>query len=296
MENTHFVLKISDYSLPLVIYLHGFTADLTIYSQMIENCPGNNYLLIDFYGHGKSSAVKDITTKLLVDQVDSVVSMVLTDHPKIKDLSLVGHSQGGVFAANYTLMSIHRSFIKSLLLITPGGVDFQLEDVYTTPWHIIPRLLYCLGTMPLTQNYAIKFSALALDYLHRYSSDKNLKAWIEDFKFFKLEDKLERLAYFNMIGSMLDNLDLLKDKRDLYRTVARQKPLRIDLIIGSADRIVTKSAGLRLAQLIATERGSEAFGVHVLDGGHDVLVTGAKKIVDILLGSDLRSLVHDRTA
>ena len=143
-----------------------------------------DFVMFDFYGSGASSYLPShlpYSTSVFEHQLNDLLAVLylgvsfdhkvpgyhrdgngnvvemyrpnfnsLSEHErrKIPDIMLVGHSQGGIFAANYGSNHLY-DWIKSVLLVTPGGISFEMKDIYHTPWHIVPRTLYAAGTLLL---------------------------------------------------------------------------------------------------------------------------------------------------
>lgn len=85
---------------PLVIICHGFSGNcrtpfMTDLSNSIVS-QGMATLRFDFNGHGKSDGeFKDMTVLNEIDDLKNVIAWA-EKQPWVKDISLVGHSQGGV--------------------------------------------------------------------------------------------------------------------------------------------------------------------------------------------------------
>jgi pimeloyl-ACP methyl ester carboxylesterase len=167
---------------PLVLLLHGFTASMATWDNIIQELEAGgaienekyDVLMMDFYGSGDSCFLPlsvEYSTASFEQQVNEVLAAIYlgtsysnqdANDPKavrkpdfsclcseeremIPDMLVVGHSQGGIFSATYASNPLY-TWVKSVLLVTPGGISFQYRDIYHTPWHIIPRTLYTAGT------------------------------------------------------------------------------------------------------------------------------------------------------
>ncbi len=85
---------------PLVIICHGFSGNCRrpLLNDLSKNIveQGMASLRFDFNGHGKSDGeFKDMTVLNEIDDLKCVISWA-EKQPWVKDISLVGHSQGGV--------------------------------------------------------------------------------------------------------------------------------------------------------------------------------------------------------
>lgn len=90
----------SDRKVPLVIICHGFSGNcqrpfMNDLSESIVS-QGMATLRFDFNGHGRSDGeFKDMTVLNEIDDLKDVIAWA-DKQPWVKDISLVGHSQGGV--------------------------------------------------------------------------------------------------------------------------------------------------------------------------------------------------------
>lgn len=90
----------SDRKVPLVIICHGFSGNcqrpfMNDLSESIVS-QGMATLRFDFNGHGRSDGeFKDMTVLNEIDDLKDVIAWA-EKQPWVKDISLVGHSQGGV--------------------------------------------------------------------------------------------------------------------------------------------------------------------------------------------------------
>ncbi len=85
---------------PLVILCHGFSGNCrsAFMNSLSENIVGQGMAVLrfDFNGHGKSDGeFKDMTVLNEIDDLKDVIAWA-QQQPWVKDISLVGHSQGGV--------------------------------------------------------------------------------------------------------------------------------------------------------------------------------------------------------
>ncbi len=87
-------------TVPLVILCHGFSGNCrsAFMNSLSENIVGQGMAVLrfDFNGHGKSDGeFKDMTVLNEIDDLKDVIAWA-QQQPWVKDISLVGHSQGGV--------------------------------------------------------------------------------------------------------------------------------------------------------------------------------------------------------
>ena len=138
---------------PLVIILHGFTADkenlllLRIADEL--QAKGIASLRFDFNGHGESEGeLQNMTVLNEIEDVKKVYEYALS-LPNINSVSLVGHSQGGV-VAGMVAGELGADKIKSLVLLAPAAVlrDNALKgDLYGFEYDVnnLPETIYFIS-------------------------------------------------------------------------------------------------------------------------------------------------------
>lgn len=111
--------------IPLVIICHGFggncNAELLtdISNNLLDN--GIASIRFDFDGHGKSDGeFVNMTVPKEIQDLKSVIAWAQSQ-PWVKNISLSGHSQGGV-VASMTAGQLGPSVIKSVVLLAPAAV------------------------------------------------------------------------------------------------------------------------------------------------------------------------------
>ncbi|KAJ3355174.1 hypothetical protein HDU91_005693 [Kappamyces sp. JEL0680] len=271
LGTTRYACNLTDRSKPIIVFLHGFTGSASNWKPILQKleCSYFNYVAFDMLGHGQSSmppAGLEFTNELIAQQLDHLLQALLPD--RSPQVLLVGHSQGGAFAAHYAVS--HPSTVKGIVLITPGGIDFSTQDLYHSPSHLFARGLYHAGASRLTQSMAIYASGLALSgvrWLWRsfnqtfmdlvdtldalYETRGKGRVYNDSFgeyldNYYSFTDEAtKRKRYHEMIGSMLTHLDLLRDRSDLYDELGKLG-IPIDLVLAEHDFLVTLQAGKRL--------------------------------------------------
>lgn len=110
---------------PLVIICHGFGGNageklLTDISADLL-AQGIASLRFDFNGHGKSEGLfQDMTVPNEIDDLKAVIKWA-QQQPWVENISLLGHSQGGV-VVSMTAGELGDKVIKSLVLMAPAAV------------------------------------------------------------------------------------------------------------------------------------------------------------------------------
>jgi len=115
----------NDGKMPLVIICHGFTGNckrelLTDIANDLE-AYGISSLRFDFNGHGKSEGrFQDMTVVNEIEDLKKVISWAQAQ-PWVANISLLGHSQGGV-VAGMVAGELGDNVIKSVVLMAPAAV------------------------------------------------------------------------------------------------------------------------------------------------------------------------------
>lgn len=130
---------------PLVIICHGFTGNCNtkLLTDIADDLQAHGIasLRFDFNGHGKSEGkFQDMTVPNEIDDLKDVIDWASTQ-PWVADISLVGHSQGGV-VVSMTAGELGDSIIKNVVLMAPAAVlrDDALrgntQGAIYDPWNI----------------------------------------------------------------------------------------------------------------------------------------------------------------
>lgn len=111
----------------MAILMHGFTADKNtpLLKEIADSLRDENVASVrfDFDGHGESDGkFEDMTVPSEIADGKAILDYVRTD-PHVRDIFLIGHSQGGVVAS--MLAGLYPDLIKKLVLMAPAA---QLKD------------------------------------------------------------------------------------------------------------------------------------------------------------------------
>lgn len=111
----------------MAILMHGFTANrnTALLRQIADNLRNENVASVrfDFNGHGESDGkFEDMTVVNEIEDAKAILSYVRTD-PHVRNIFLIGHSQGGVVAS--MLAGLYPDVIKKVVLLASAA---QLKD------------------------------------------------------------------------------------------------------------------------------------------------------------------------
>ena len=108
-----------DNSLPVIVFLHGFTGSTETWNEVSSLFDGKfKTVAIDLTGHGKSAVPENHERYSMEEQVEDLEA--LFDKLSLQSFTLVGYSMGGRIALAYTLKYPGR--VTSLILesASPG--------------------------------------------------------------------------------------------------------------------------------------------------------------------------------
>ncbi len=149
--------------LPIVILCHGFMGcmDGELFDDISSDlvAKGIGVVRFDFNGHGKSDGeFRNMTVPNEIEDAKTVIKWVRTQN-FAKNISLLGHSQGGVVAA-MTAGELGDIEIRSLVLMAPAAVlrDDALRGntmgAMYDPWNI-PEYITMPNGLKLGRDYIV---------------------------------------------------------------------------------------------------------------------------------------------
>ncbi|EEJ71607.1 alpha/beta hydrolase [Lactobacillus ultunensis] len=111
----------------MAIIMHGFTANRNtdLLKQIADDLRDENVASVrfDFNGHGESDGdFEKMTVCNEIEDAQAILEYVRTD-PHVRNIFLIGHSQGGVVAS--MLAGLYPDIIKKVVLLAPAA---QLKD------------------------------------------------------------------------------------------------------------------------------------------------------------------------
>ena len=132
----------------MAIIFHGFTANrnTSLLREIANSLRDENIASVrfDFNGHGDSDGkFENITVLNEIEDANAILNYVKTD-PHVRNIYLVGHSQGGVVAS--MLAGLYPDLIKKVVLLAPAAtlkgdaLEGNTQGVTYNPDHIPDRL------------------------------------------------------------------------------------------------------------------------------------------------------------
>lgn len=147
---------------PMVIFSHGFKGNLNypLWAPIIQtlNAQGIGSLRFDFNGAGKSAG--EFVNMTVPNEIDDLLNVIafLRKQPFTKNISLVGHSQGGV-VSGMAAGACGAEQIAALVLLSAAAVlrDDALrgntQGTEYDPWHLDKPWYPLAGTFQLGRAY-----------------------------------------------------------------------------------------------------------------------------------------------
>ena len=134
----------------MAIIFHGFTANrnTSLLKEITNSLLDENIASVrfDFNGHGDSDGkFENMTVLNEIEDANAILNYVKTD-PHVRNIYLVGHSQGGVVAS--MLAGLYPDLIKKVVLLAPAAtlkndaLEGNTQGVTYNPDHIPDRLLF----------------------------------------------------------------------------------------------------------------------------------------------------------
>ncbi|WP_304676877.1 alpha/beta hydrolase [uncultured Lactobacillus sp.] len=132
----------------MAIIFHGFTANrnTSLLKEITNSLRDENIASVrfDFNGHGDSDGkFENMTVLNEIEDANAILNYVKTD-PHVRNIYLVGHSQGGVVAS--MLAGLYPDIIKKVVLLAPAAtlksdaLEGNTQGVTYNPDHIPDRL------------------------------------------------------------------------------------------------------------------------------------------------------------
>ena len=106
-----------------VVILHGLLGSLDNWVSISKSLSENfKIIILDLPDHGKSSHTSKFSYKRIAEQLH-----FFFERNSLKNISIIGHSMGGMLASRFSLM--YEDITSNLILINPIGLENYLEYV-----------------------------------------------------------------------------------------------------------------------------------------------------------------------
>lgn len=109
---------------PILMLVHGFSANNSTWLQFADKLPDNYYLIApDLAGHGKSSEAESYDLERQAERLKA-----LAEHLNLEPFHIVGNSMGGAISAIYAAR--FPEDVASLILIDSAGLDGENQSQF----------------------------------------------------------------------------------------------------------------------------------------------------------------------
>ncbi len=109
---------------PILMLVHGFSANNSTWLQFADKLPDNYYLIApDLAGHGKSSEAESYDLERQAERLKA-----LAEHLNLGPFHIIGNSMGGAISAIYSAR--FPEDIASLILIDSAGLDGENQSQF----------------------------------------------------------------------------------------------------------------------------------------------------------------------
>ncbi|MDE5767323.1 MAG: alpha/beta hydrolase [Malacoplasma sp.] len=231
---------------PVVVFIHGLGGK-AIYGEDFRKFNNRNYQLIcfDLVGRGNSSYNQSLSLELWIKNIETVLEKL-----KVNNFYILAHSFGCYLTANLLL---NKKFnIKNSLLITP-------YNPFVEP----------------SSNFRQKILKIYPDEISEEESEKNLQNFYD-----KADKKItEEFEIFNFDIYKKDLKIMKKFTSQIFHDVNMkndyEKSNNYEIIAADNDLVVPYDSVQKLADF----KNKKTF---VFKGGHDIIITHAKEINDLI--------------
>ncbi|MCR8453591.1 MAG: alpha/beta hydrolase [Crenarchaeota archaeon] len=174
-DGTKIVYDAIDYG-HTVLFIHGWAATRAFWHP-VRNLPGFRKIIPDLRGHGDSDKSKDYSLeRILMDLSELLRGLGVTE------LSIVGHSLGGVIAAKFASQASEFKVRDLILVATPPEIKFSKLKLLNTAFLL--RFLTPVARRTITPRTLYQPRKDLLEFIWRESAKGSIKAYIEFLKTF----------------------------------------------------------------------------------------------------------------
>lgn len=186
-DGTKIVYEVIDHG-HTVLFIHGWAATRAFWHS-VRDLPGFRKILFDLRGHGDSDRSKDYTVERILMDISELLSGL-----GVKEISIVGHSLGGVIAAKFASSSKEFEVKNLILVATPPEIKFSRLELISTSFSL--RFLRSVMKQKMTPRMLYRPRREILEFIWRESAKGSVKAYIELLKAFNgvsIVEDLERI-------------------------------------------------------------------------------------------------------
>jgi pimeloyl-ACP methyl ester carboxylesterase len=222
---------------PTLVFVHGFSLDLTIWHYQWTGLDGLRCVLYDQRGHGRSAHASDLTIEAMGLDIGAVLDAVTGDRPIV----LVGHSMGAMAILSAAEAGVLGERVAGVVLIGAASSDLLRGAMGTITGMLRPRL----GSFATAARRADKIRKAVL------ASPTDIAGTLARLTQFgheapkHLVDHVVGLAAHTSSDVWTDGLSNLMEM-DLRHAIATLKVPTL-VIVGEEDRVTPPAAAVELA-------------------------------------------------
>lgn len=129
-----------DVDAPTLVFVHGFSLDMTIWHYQWTGLDGLRCVLYDQRGHGRSGATADLTVEAMGRDVGAVLDAVAKDGANDERVVLVGHSMGALAILSAAEAGVLGDRVAGVVLVGAASSDLLRGAMGSITGMLRPRL------------------------------------------------------------------------------------------------------------------------------------------------------------
>jgi len=159
-----------------VLFIHGWAATRNFWNA-IRDIPGLRKILFDLRGHGESDRAKDYSMNRILLDISELLHTL-----GVKELSVVGHSLGGIIATKFASSTDEFKVRDLILVATPPEVKFSRLKLLFLSFSL--RFMTPLMRKTITPKMLYKPKQELLEFIWNESAKGSVGAYIKIMKAF----------------------------------------------------------------------------------------------------------------
>jgi pimeloyl-ACP methyl ester carboxylesterase len=248
---------------PTLVFVHGFSLDLTVWHYQWTGLDGLRCVLYDQRGHGRSGRSGDLTLGAMGRDIGAVLDAVTGESPVV----LVGHSMGAMAILSAAEAGVLRDRVAGVALIGAASSDLLRGAMGSITGMLRPRLLTFATAAHRVDRLRRAVLASPTDVAGAFT---RLTQFGPDAPK-ELVDHILRLAARASSDVWTDGLSSLMDM-DLRHAIAKLTAPTL-VVVGQQDRVTPPSAAVELVGALPDGRLAvipDAGHLPMLERPHDV--------------------------
>jgi pimeloyl-ACP methyl ester carboxylesterase len=125
---------------PTLVFVHGFSLDMTIWHYQWTGLEGLRCVLYDQRGHGRSGAARDLSLEAMGRDVGTVLDTVTGTSAEAGKIVLVGHSMGAMAILSAAEAGVLGDRVAGVVLVGAASSDLLRGAMGSVTGMLRPRL------------------------------------------------------------------------------------------------------------------------------------------------------------